>query len=118
MRIISDFDNGSAVISNAYTSQYGNIEDYSVIFNPTASLQDHKIGAVRIYPNPAKNIINIKNTSNKDITTVTIFDILGRSVYSGSSTDKISLNNLENGVYLIKLDFNNSTSIVKRFIKE
>ena len=69
MRIISDFDNGSAVISNAYTSQYGNIEDYSVIFNPTASLQDHKIGAVRIYPNPAKNIINIKNTSNKDITT-------------------------------------------------
>lgn len=117
MRIISDYDLGSN-ISNAYTSQYGNIEDYSVIFNPTASLQENEIGSIRIYPNPAKDIINIKNTSNKDIKTVTIFDTLGRRAYSNSSTDKIPLNNLENGVYFLKLDFINSNSVVKRFIKE
>jgi len=33
MRVISSYDSGSP-IANAYTSESGNIEDYSVIFNP------------------------------------------------------------------------------------
>lgn len=34
MRLISDYDNNTDAIANAYQSNYGNIEDYSVIFNP------------------------------------------------------------------------------------
>ncbi|WP_179006123.1 zinc-dependent metalloprotease [Winogradskyella forsetii] len=34
MRVISGFDNNSDTLSSAYISDFGNIEDYSVIFNP------------------------------------------------------------------------------------
>ncbi|AUC82282.1 zinc-dependent metalloprotease [Lacinutrix sp. Bg11-31] len=120
MRVISDFDNHGSTIANAYSTQIGNIEDYSVIFNPTLSVTDNEIevGAISIYPNPANSVLNIKNASNKEITTLTIFDALGRSVYTNSGTNKVSVENLGDGVYFLKLDFENNNSVTKRFIKK
>lgn len=120
MRVISDFDNGVNPIASAFNTQVGNIEDYSVIFNPTLSVTENEIevGAISIYPNPTNSVLNIKNTSKREIATVTVFDALGRIVYTNSGADQISVENLEDGVYFLKLDFNDNNTITKRFIKK
>ncbi len=119
MRVISDFDNNVDLISNAFTSNYGNIEDYSVVFNPVLSLDDVGLdsNSVKIYPNPTKSHLNIENLTPRKITSITVYDHLGKQVFSSISTNKISVNNLEIGVYFLELKFYNSETVIKRFIK-
>lgn len=119
MRVISSFDTGAA-ITNAFTSDAGNIEDYSVVFNPaTMSLSDIGLSSsnIKIYPNPTNSHLNIQNLTNRKISSVTVFDYLGKQVFTNINTDKVSVSNLEMGVYFLELKFNNSETIIKRFIK-
>lgn len=120
MRVISDFDNHVNTISNAYTTQIGNIEDYSVIFNPILSTTQDGVNAndVSIYPNPTQDVLNISNTTNKALTSIFIYDALGRQVLKGANTDQISVSHLTNGIYFLKLQFGNSDIVTKRFIKK
>ncbi|MBU2919913.1 zinc-dependent metalloprotease [Winogradskyella psychrotolerans] len=56
MRVISGYDNSNDTLSSAYISDYGNIEDYSVIFNPKLTytfdnntwLPDNPIGVATV----------------------------------------------------------------------
>lgn len=120
MRIISDFDNNVNVISSAFTTAAGNIEDYSVVFNPTLSVGDNQLNSddVKIYPNPTNNILNISNATNNELSSISIFDALGRQVFKGSSSNKVSVADLVNGIYFLKLEFSNSNIMTKRFIKK
>lgn len=120
MRVISGFDNGVDTIANSYTSDVGNIEDYSVVFNPVLAVAYNEINSneIKIYPNPTNIILNISNETNNELTSVTIFDTLGKQVFKGSSSEKVFVGNLENGIYFLKLEFNNNSVITKRFIKQ
>jgi len=71
-----------------------------------------------IYPNPIKNTLSID--SQEIITKVTIFNLLGQEVKSiNPYTNNVSvdINNLEAGIYIIKLIANDKES-TKKFIKE
>ncbi|MGB1308976.1 MAG: zinc-dependent metalloprotease [Oceanihabitans sp.] len=120
MRVISDFDNNVDPINNSYTSNIGNIEDYSVVFNPTMSINDNTIDSskIKIYPNPTNAILNIKNLSNAEIVNISIIDALGRKVNTHLNTHRIPVNKLQNGLYFIQVEFRNSNTITKRFIKQ
>lgn len=120
MRVISDFDNNVDPVINPYTTDSGNIEDYSVIFNPTLSVESNQINSdkVQIYPNPTKNILNINNETNSEITSISIIDALGRHILKSANTNTISVANLNNGVYFLKLEFKNNSIVTKRFIKQ
>ena len=69
-----------------------------------------------VYPNPAKNELNIRlgNTSSQ-ITKIKVTDILGREIYTGTFTDSIKLNTLgwTKGFYTILLINDNETSVEK-----
>ncbi|MEM0502519.1 MAG: T9SS type A sorting domain-containing protein [Thermoplasmata archaeon] len=58
---------------------------------------------LRIYPNPSDGIIYIKDFSSK-INYVEIYDVFNKMVYKSNVNEeiKIELNNIENGVYLMK----------------
>ena len=120
MRVISAFDNHGAVISNAYTTDVGNIEDYSVIFNPSLSVEDVGVnsGEVKIYPNPTHDVLNISNGTDKALTSILIYDGLGRQVLKGVNTEQVSVSHLTNGMYFLKLEFGNNDILTKRFIKK
>lgn len=120
MRVISGFDNGVDTLANSYTSDIGNIEDYSVVFNPVLAVAYNEINTndIKIYPNPTNNILNISNATNNELTSITIFDTLGKQVFKGSNSDKVNVGNLENGMYFLKLEFNDNSVITKRFIKQ
>ncbi len=72
----------------------------------------------KAYPNPTKNSWNI--TSNDDITSVKVYDILGKSVYTKTTSSKevtVNASELSKGVYFAKVSTANGTSTVK-LIKE
>ena len=89
-------------------------------FNETALIQN----GIKIYPNPAKDVLNINYRSNKSVILfVEIFNSMSQSVSkfnykfeSGNNLKQFNIENLSSGIYTIKFD-SNTFSDVKQFIK-
>jgi hypothetical protein len=81
------------------------------------SFQDQKFS---ISPNPAKNRLNIILPSGMANAKVSVFNVLGKMVYSGDISNlngSINISNWNSGVYLVKVSSNDITQ-TKRFIKQ
>lgn len=71
---------------------------------------------LQIYPNPAKNIINIKY--NSEIEKISIFDYLGKEILTQiQNNNEINVENLSKGIYTIEIQLENE-KVSKKFIKE
>ena len=71
---------------------------------------------MQIFPNPTKNIINIKNIT--EIKKIKIFDYLGKEVLTQTeNNNEINVENLSKGIYLIEINSENQ-KVYKKFIKE
>lgn len=105
-----------------------NLQNYSLIvtgsnLSSSLSVEEVNNNDFVVWPNPATNKINFKfNKASK--TEITMFDMLGRSVYNSSIDIQSSLNsgqidtsNLERGVYLLKFIQGNN-EVTKRIIIE
>jgi hypothetical protein len=71
-----------------------------------------------IHPNPTKGDL-ILQWSGADQASVTVYDIHGKIVISTQAVENkmnISLNNCENGVYLVQVESNHA-KVVQRIIK-
>jgi hypothetical protein len=87
-------------------------------FGTALAVKNFNAGSFKAYPNPTKNSWNI--TSNDDITSVQVFDMLGKSVYTKSASSKevnVNAATLSKGVYFAKVSTANGTSTVK-LVKE
>jgi len=76
---------------------------------------------VSIYPNPAKEILNLKYTNNIS-SRVIIYDVLGKLMYKeqlsfNNNLLKIDISNFEKGIYFIKIQDLNQVHSAK-FIKD
>lgn len=70
----------------------------------------------QIYPNPTKNIFQIKN--NSEIEKLTIFDYLGKVILTQTqNNNEINVENLSKGIYIIEIQLENE-KVYKKFIKE
>ena len=72
--------------------------------------------ACDVFPNPANNILSIRNTENTAVDVV-VFDITGRRVMAAAQVKSIATAALIPGAYLLHID-NGSSTVVKKFIKE
>lgn len=76
--------------------------------------------SVRVYPNPAKDLLNISNVNSKS--NYIVRNLLGSLLFSGTVTQstQLDISHLSNGVYFIEIsDYNNEmTKKVVKFIKE
>lgn len=71
---------------------------------------------LQIFPNPTKNIINIKNIT--EIENIKIFDYLGKEVLTQTeNNNEINVENLSKGIYLIEINSENR-KVYKKLIKE
>ncbi|WP_196889402.1 T9SS type A sorting domain-containing protein [Aureivirga sp. CE67] len=91
------FDTNHPIVTNTATSVFG-------VLNIADQFKDQSIS---VYPNPAKNQISI--SADNAIKNIQIFDILGASVLERNmSADQnntlLSLENLNSGVYLIRVE--------------
>ena len=89
----------------------GNCPDVGIVSNIQPS-------AVRIFPNPASNIVFIE--SDKIPSKLELFNMTGQVVYSSYSEipESIDLNNYSGGLYFVKLDFTDGSTSVRKLIIE
>jgi len=97
--------------------------DIPYITNSQIEEEVSGVTEVSFYPNPAMDNLNIdiKNLSVESAISITIIDVLGKTIYSGSyfATDKNTHFNIPlsipSGTYFVKLD-GNQINEIKRFV--
>jgi hypothetical protein len=88
-------------------------------FTPALAVNKFDAKSFKAYPNPTKGSWNI-TSGNDDITSVVVYDVLGKAVYAKNSAAKeVSVNatELSKGVYFAKVATANGESTLK-LIKE
>lgn len=89
--------------------------DYVRVFQDSAlSNEEIKSDEFKIYPNPTDNLINIK--SKRNIDSVELYDIFGKLILLQSEQfESINVENLNSGLYLIKI-YSEGTKTVKKVV--
>jgi len=82
--------------------------------NLTAISNIH-VKSTTVYPNPAKNEVNIKGVQNAEIT---ILSLDGRILKSVKNVTRINVSDIANGSYLITVKEGNTTSTEKLMIQK
>lgn len=107
------------MLTNSYDNSNYDLDLY--MFNPKynctstlrsltkAPIENNHDFDIKIYPNPAKDFINIESSSNL-IDKVQIFDIQGRSVFEKNNVHTcnyyVDMSIISNGLYAIKINCN------------
>lgn len=95
----------------AHNSMY--IDDV-VLYNGTIGTEDFAANGFSVYPNPVKDMLNIKSSAAVD--NVTVYDLLGKVVLQenpGKISPAINMSNLASGSYLVQVKIGNSSKTVK-----
>ena len=69
---------------------------------------------ISIYPNPVIDKLFVQGLSNP--TKISVYNILGKLVFSKTTSSEINVDNLQNGIYIVKI-VDNQKEIVRKFIK-
>ncbi len=102
---------------NSLASNRVVFDDLSWTCYSNLGVEDFTRSNVKVYPNPAYNIVHIELKNNTE-TIVEIYSLLGKKVFQKTiqQTDIIHLNDLSSGVYILRLTQDNNT-ISKKLIK-
>ena len=90
------------------------VDDFKVTV-ATMSNSDFVSSKIAVYPNPAKDIINI-SSDELEIQSVVLNDINGRMVKSATNLSQINISDLNNGIYFAEITTNEGKS-TKKIIK-
>ncbi|MCB0434441.1 MAG: T9SS type A sorting domain-containing protein, partial [Mangrovimonas sp.] len=83
------------------------------------NIEDHVLSNVKAYPNPTDDKLWFDiNKTDLESDKVELMDINGKGVKIKLNDDNsISIENLENGIYFLKLKFKNGSVLLKKIIK-
>jgi hypothetical protein len=98
----------------------GDYPDTQINFSNSLSINDlnSTLEQISIFPNPAKNTIQINNFNTFTNPSVKIFSILGKQVYASEALNSaIDVSRLNSGIYLVQIQSENRSETVK-FIKQ
>jgi endonuclease I len=80
------------------------------------SIEASTLESIVIYPTVSYDYVNVSNQKNKTFE-YTIYNYIGQSINTGSTTDKIDISNNASGMYIIKLDSEGHSKTFKIFRK-
>lgn len=97
------------------------IDDLRVVGNTVLSTNEFSLeNTITLSPNPIQEdrILNINNNSQYTITSIEVYDVIGKKVYSTDTvTERIQFPNaIPSGMYFVKITDNKSNSITKKII--
>lgn len=112
MRVMMQYSSVPSSSCGSYT--YGQVEDYTLNIVSSGRGEDFDtkdlMTDIKLYPNPARDILNISNTTNEDYK---IFDMGGKLINSGKlKGGSVNVSGLVKGAYVIQVG-----EVSKRFIK-
>lgn len=124
MRVVLRFNTLASPCGNF---NFGEVEDYLVNVTSSASFAGESndlntsIDTANIdfdiFPNPVtRGALNI-NIQGVKATSITIYNLLGQSVYKGDFENTVNVSRLEEGIYILEVQTETSR-MVKRFIKK
>ena len=106
------------IIKFVFTSNYGNnvwIDNVN-IFNGPVGIEENEDNSLSIFPNPAKEVLNI--SSDKTIDQIDVYDVNGKLVKTYTSVGSIlNIKDLATGVYMLNVTTEDGV-IVKKIVKE
>ncbi len=110
------------LINDPYSGDGGTVSNFSIeicALQATLSSNENVLGSLKVYPNPAKGIVNIDLAGTvTGETTYELFDVQGRKVVSKVSSNSIETLNVENlsdGIYMLSIQ-NGSAKTTKRVV--
>lgn len=110
----------NATAANNRTQPYDQWEiDTQSFFSEdcTTNNEDIFLATFKIVPNPVEDVISIISPQEVEISTIEVYDILGKRILSQESNfDNIFVATLSKGIFFLRINTQNS-SIVRRFIK-
>ena len=83
-----------------------NIQEVADACNVILSISetDNLNTKVSLYPNPVKRVLNIENTSNTEITSIKLYDVLGRLVMLvKDDLNQIDVSSINSGVFFLNI---------------
>lgn len=88
--------------------QYGNFDDFIVrVADATVYTKKSDLkSAISVFPNPSTQNFKVISPNLSDIFSIKLFDSLGREILSRNrvlSSEQISINDIPNGVYYVKV---------------
>ena len=82
---------------------------------PTAGLDDNLLNSVKMYPNPAKGVVNFSSASNVALD-VAVYDMLGKQVLRANAVQsQLNISSLNPGVYFLKMN-QGAKSVTKKLL--
>lgn len=78
---------------------------YSLVADCSLSTKDFMKNTVSVYPNPASDVLHFDVKNESTIEKAVLFDISGRTVreYNNITNNTLSVSDLQNGTYILKL---------------
>lgn len=121
MRVRTSYEPTDGAIDPCGTSQYGEVEDYTIKVEEagTNAIENNDLSRISIYPNPTNNIVYVNMTNILNLKSITLRDITGRVITQNSNpngTVQFDLSNEAKGVYFINIESENG-SITKKVVK-
>ncbi len=110
----------NSVPTSCESFTYGQVEDYTVIAKKKVLAVTDLSGKNQntIYPNPVKDVLNIRSKESGELT-FRIINSAGQMISSGkSASHQINVNQLSTGNYIIELTDKNGDKSVQKFIKK
>jgi hypothetical protein len=116
----TEYDFISSTLTGNTVANVNGVDNLNLQYTNTASLgvQDVKIvrsAGIGIYPNPTSDILNIQTDSK--INAVSVVDLTGRKLNVKLDGDKVNVQNLPSGTYLINIETKDGIS-TEKFIKK
>lgn len=116
MRVIIEYNDpddgfGEGACDADHLTEWGETEDYTVIVDNTASIEDVVFSNFNLFPNPTKGTFKVQfDADDSQKVSVQLYDITGRFIgeknYQNSSlyfSENINFDNLSSGMYLVKV---------------
>ncbi|MUV03925.1 T9SS type A sorting domain-containing protein [Flavobacterium rakeshii] len=84
-------------------------------FSMTLDTDDFTTMDFSLTPNPVNNVLNI-NVQETDVENVVITSVTGQTVFEAKAST-LDLSSLQSGVYIVKIQFANNQTAVKKIVK-
>ncbi len=92
---------------------------YTVVDNDALSLETFNKQSITLYPNPAKDILHVNIRKRDAYVRISIFDILGKKIFTKSLTStesQIDISTFKKGIYLAQFENPESVSYTQKLI--
>lgn len=82
---------------------------YYISVRPVGIQNLNSTAALRIFPNPTDNIINVETDNNVQIQKIRLLDLKGMEINIANVGNQIDLRNISGGMYILEIQTNNMT---------